>query len=317
MCLGLIVSVVCKFSFVISGLLVAIGCSLLWADNPFDLDGYSLKKYNYDVFMFVVSWALCFLSWLAGEDAFTVLVSGVLLACFTTRRDSLGNMNLSSMAGVNMCREFYADQDHPANTAAFFNPDYAVRFAETNYTYALDEEKAQNCLAAGACMYTGIMVALVAAAYSGKDQREKSGNMVSKLLGFAIGVGVIVGSVLVLSTDAAQLDAPTYFTVIDTTVFVMLVGVYVFLSYFVNSVPMVYAASVLAAYAAMTNLSVMFSVNQSTRVETDVMQSGFVMNEAAMCLACVLCIWSAMTGFKSKTSMKIVPIAGSPAKPSR
>lgn len=309
MCLGLIFSVVCKFAFVISGLLVAIGSSVLWAENPFDLDGFSLKKYNYDVFMFVVSWGLCFLSWLAGEDAFTVLVSGVLLACFTTRRDALGNMNLSSMAGVNMCREFATDQQHSANTAAFFNPDYAVRFAESNYTYALTEDTATNCLAGGACMYTGIMVALITAAYAGKDQRDKSGNMISKLLGLAVGIGVVVGSALVLSTEAAQLDTLTYFAVIDTTVFVMLTGVYVFLSYFVNSVPMVYAASVLAAYAAMTNLSVMFSVNRSVKVGTDVMQSGFVMNEAAMCLACVLCIWSAMTGFKSKTSMKVVPIA--------
>lgn len=310
MCCGLALSILYKLAFIVSGIAVVSGCVILWDLNVWNLGGYALDKYNYDIFMFIVSWGFCFIAWLTAEDAFIVLTAGVLLACVTTRQNVMGDANLVSFASVNMCREFASDPNHPANTASIFNPEFdSLQLASNNtYSYSVSERDAQLCVVGGALVYIGMIAGLVSAAFSGKGERDKSGTFMTRLLSLVVLVCAFVGSTVVFTSEVATLSLPTYFNVVDVTAFVLLTSCCVALSYFVNSVPMVYASSVLAAYAAMINLSEMFATNRSTKIEITNVQSGFILNELSMAVSCILCIWSAMAGFQKKTTMKIVPI---------
>jgi len=323
------------------------GGFILWAQNPFDMSQQYLERsYYYDVFAFVAAYAFCFLAWIFEEDSFTVLSAGMLLAALTHRRDVSGSGNMASVASLNMCREFSINVNHPQNNASFFNPDFEMLVSNgghnqsesssssiiteveniagkigldittgivnntDGYQYTMNQAKSIWCCVGGSLLYIGVLSALYMGAKSGTSDREKSGNFVSKILGLSIIVAVFIGSGLIFASESADLAYGAYFTVVDLTTFVFLTGIYSFLAVYKKSTPLLYASSLLAGYASVTNLATMFS-SSNVEVESvtlDIMKSGFAINEMAMVAAMLLCIWSGMTVVKEKVKTKIVPI---------
>jgi len=307
-------SILFKFMFVVSGVFILIGSSMLWARNPYNLEGEPLSRFKYDVFSFWLSWSLCFLAFILKETAFVVLTAGVMLASSTYRKDSNMHGNLCSVASLNMCNTFVGDNGNSANTASYFDPDYSERNALTGYTYSMSKQNAIYCSTGLSFMYTGLLIALWLATWSGKKSREDSPFLI-RLLGGACTIAVIIGVAVILSADAAKLKSSTYATTFDQAIIILLVGIYVGLAYMASTLPLVYASALMAAYTCITNLSTMWQTTGTTHVDIANVQSGFIIAEAAMIFACVLCLLNAEIGGGAIKNTKVVPVITPVASP--
>lgn len=116
------------------------------------------------------------------------------------------------------------------------------------------------------------------------------------------------GCSILFGSDEARLSASTYFMLSDQLILVLLAGILTGLAYFTAQDGLIFAAALLAAFCAITNLSTMFVVTGSTSASVTDLQSGFVLNELAMVGATVAAVLNKeFFGGGKHTKLKVVP----------
>eukprot|EP00041_Stephanoeca_diplocostata_P012200 m.203600 g.203600 ORF g.203600 m.203600 type:complete len:250 (-) comp18854_c1_seq5:216-965(-) len=180
---------------------------------------------------------------------------------------------------------------------------------------SMDQNDAIYCVVGDIFLYLGLFVGLCCACSAGSDTREESPCW-TRLVALAVLITAGIGSLVVLLADAARPSAVTYGIVYDQCTLTVLAGIYTSIAYFGNNLPLAFAAAVMAAYSAVTNLAIMWISKGSTAVDIANVESGFILNEIAMLTACILALvnTAAGGGMITKTQTKIVPIM-SPVTP--
>eukprot|EP00038_Savillea_parva_P022070 m.36743 g.36743 ORF g.36743 m.36743 type:complete len:325 (+) comp5437_c0_seq2:51-1025(+) len=308
-------SIIWKVLFLFSGALIIAGSSLVWDENPFNLDGNALDRFRFDVFVFWVGWALCFCAYFFRAESFVVAAAGLCVATFTYRQadvqvESNGVLfdgstgNLASIPALTMCRLIYGNTNTSKNTGATWDPNYQAR-AVSGYSYAMSEDKAQLCTIGLSLMYAGQLLALILGAKSGKQERECP-RCVVRLLALGVALTAAAGSAVLLASDEARLAKSTYFTLHDQVLFNLLTGLYCGLAYFTRQDGLMFATAFLAAFCAITNVSTMFVITGTTSASVADIESGFVLVELAVLGACVVAVIN-KEFFHGGEHKKIVP----------